>query len=143
MLRDAAANRKSATEPLAATKVPRSGVHPLCEDGNVQSAIGRAEGALRSARVFLFEMTEELDKASEAGEEISIRQRMMLRLACAQVAAAAKETIQIVYDAAGGSAVYEANGIQRCFRDLYMRWSPKTGQVAKRESPLERPVGRR
>jgi alkylation response protein AidB-like acyl-CoA dehydrogenase len=104
---------------LAATKVPRSGVHPLCEDGNVQSAIGRAEGALRSARAFLFEMTEELDKASEAGEEISIRQRMMLRLACAQVAAAAKETIQIVYDAAGGSAVYEANGIQRCFRDLY------------------------
>ena len=24
-----------------------------------------------------------------------------------------------------------------------MRWSPKTGQVAKREFPLERPVGRR
>ena len=44
---------------------------------------------------------------------------MMLRLACAQVAAAAKEAVQIVYDVAGGSSVYEVNGIQRCFRDLY------------------------
>jgi hypothetical protein len=74
---------------------------------------------LRSARAFLFEMTEELDSASEAGDKVSIRQRMMLRLACAQVAAAVKKTVQIVYDAAGGSSVYEANGIQRCFRDLY------------------------
>jgi indole-3-acetate monooxygenase len=104
---------------LAATKIPRSGVQAVREDASVQVAIGRAEGALRSARAFLFEMTEELDNASEAGEEMSVSQRMMLRLACAQVASAAKETVQIVYDAAGGSSVYEANGIQRCFRDLY------------------------
>jgi hypothetical protein len=44
---------------------------------------------------------------------------MMLRLACVQVAAAAKESVQIVYDLAGGTAVYEAGGLQRCFRDLY------------------------
>jgi alkylation response protein AidB-like acyl-CoA dehydrogenase len=104
---------------LATAKVPRSGSRRVCEDESVQTAIGRAEGALRSARAFLFEITEELDSASEAGDKISIKQRMMLRLACAQVAAAAKETVQIVYDAAGGSSVYEANGIQRCFRDLY------------------------
>jgi alkylation response protein AidB-like acyl-CoA dehydrogenase len=104
---------------LATTKTPRSGDRPVRADESVQTAIGRAEGALRSARAFLFEMTQELDDASEAGDNISIKQRMMLRLACAQVAAAAKETIQIVYDAAGGSSVYEAQGIQRCFRDLY------------------------
>lgn len=104
---------------LATTKIPRSGSRPICEDENTQAAVGRAEGALRSARAFLFEMTDELDSASEAGEEISVRQRMMLRLACAQVTAAAKESMQIVYDLAGGSAVYEAKGIQRCFRDLY------------------------
>lgn len=44
---------------------------------------------------------------------------MMLRLACAQVAAAAKEVVQIIYDAAGASSVYEANGIQQCSRDIY------------------------
>jgi indole-3-acetate monooxygenase len=104
---------------LATTKTPRSGSEAVREDASVQVAIGRAEGALRSARAFLFEMAEELDDASEAGDEISVRQRIMLRLACAQVASAAKETVQIVYDAAGGSSVYEANGIQRCFRDLY------------------------
>jgi indole-3-acetate monooxygenase len=104
---------------MAGTKIPRSGVQPVREDASVQVAVGRAEGALRSARAFLFEMTEEIDTASEAGDEISVSQRIMLRLACAQVASAAKEAVQIVYDAAGGSSVYEANGIQRCFRDLY------------------------
>ena len=104
---------------LATTKVPRRDTQPVCEDATVQVAIGRAEGALRSARAFLFEMAEELDVASEAGEFISVKQRLMLRLACVQVAAAAKETVQIVYDVAGGSSVYEAIGIHRCFRDIY------------------------
>ena len=40
----------------------------------MQTAIGRAEGALRSARAFLFEMAEELDSASEAGGQVSVRQ---------------------------------------------------------------------
>ncbi len=44
---------------------------------------------------------------------------MMLRLACAQVAAMSKDVAQIVYDAAGGSSLYESQGIQRCFRDIY------------------------
>ena len=104
---------------LATTKVPRRDTRLVCEDETVQVAVGRAEGALRSARAFMFEMAEELDVASEVGDSISIKQRLMLRLACAQVAVAAKETVQIVYEAAGGSSVYEAVGIHRCFRDIY------------------------
>ncbi len=104
---------------FATTKIPRSGSRPICEDESAQTAVGRAEGVLRSARAFLFEMTDEMDNASETREEISVKQRMMLRLACVQVAAAAKESVQIVYDLAGGTAVYEAGGLQRCFRDLY------------------------
>jgi indole-3-acetate monooxygenase len=103
---------------MAATKIPRSGTRPIREDATVQLNIGRAEAALRSARAFMVEMTQEVDSASEAGN-VSMEQRMMLRLACAQVAAMSKDVAQIVYDAAGGSSLYESQGVQRCFRDIY------------------------
>jgi alkylation response protein AidB-like acyl-CoA dehydrogenase len=103
---------------LATTKIPRSGTRPIREDASVQLNVGRAEAALRSARSFMFTMARELDAASEMGR-ISMEQRLMLRLACAHVAAASKDVVQIIYDAAGASSLYESNGIQRCFRDIH------------------------
>ena len=94
---------------MAATKIPRSGTQPVREDATVQLNIGRAEAALRSGRAFMLEMTQEVDSASEAGH-VSMEQRMMLRLACAQVAAMSKDVAQIVYDAAGGSSLYQKSG---------------------------------
>src|ERR1700722_15282463 len=49
---------------FATTKIPRSGSHPIYEDESAQTAVGRAEGALQSARAFLFEMAEVMDNAS-------------------------------------------------------------------------------
>lgn len=103
---------------MATTKIPRSGTQPIREDATVQLNIGRAEAALRAARAFMFATTQELDSASEAGQ-ISMEQRMMLRLACAQVASVSKDVAQIVYDVAGASSLYESQGVQRCFRDIY------------------------
>jgi alkylation response protein AidB-like acyl-CoA dehydrogenase len=95
-----ARNALNAFYKMATTKIPRSGTQPVREDATVQLNIGRAEVALRSARAFMYEMTQELDSASEAGQ-ISMEQRMMLPLACAKAAAMSKDVAQIVYDAAG------------------------------------------
>jgi alkylation response protein AidB-like acyl-CoA dehydrogenase len=104
---------------LASTKTPLGGTVVLREKPTVQSAIGRAEAALRSARAFLFEVAEEVWQIVEAREPVTLHHRALTRLACAQVAAAAKEAVQIVYDGGGGTSVYESSGLQRCFRDTY------------------------
>jgi indole-3-acetate monooxygenase len=104
---------------LASVKTPLGGAAVLREKPTVQSAVGRAEAALRSARAFLFEVAEEVWRVAEAREPVTLRHRALTRLACAQVAAAAKEAVQIVYDGGGGTSVYESSGLQRCFRDTY------------------------
>jgi indole-3-acetate monooxygenase len=102
---------------LASMKTPLGGTAVLREKPTVQSAIGRAEAALRSARAFLFEVAEEIWQIVEAREPITLHHRALIRLACAQAAAAAKDAVQIVYDGGGGTSVYESSGLQRCFRD--------------------------
>jgi alkylation response protein AidB-like acyl-CoA dehydrogenase len=104
---------------LASMKTPLGGTAVLREKPTVQSAIGRAEAALRSARAFLFEVAEEIWQVVEARESIALHHRALIRLACAQAAAAAKDAVQIVYDGGGGTSVYESSGLQRCFRDTY------------------------
>jgi alkylation response protein AidB-like acyl-CoA dehydrogenase len=48
-----------------------------------------------------------------------MEQRMLVRLAGAQVAEAAKAVVQIAYEIGGGTSVYESCPLQRCFRDMY------------------------
>ena len=85
----------------------------------VQGAIGRAEGMLRSARAFLFEACDDVWRTVQAGDALSLEQRVAVRLSCAQVAEAAKAAVQIAYEIGGGTSVYESCPLQRCFRDMY------------------------
>jgi len=104
---------------MSATKTPLGGATVLRDKPTVQAAIGRAEAMLLSARAFLLVTCDEIGEVVEAGEAINMQHRTRMRLACAQVAAAAKETMQTVYELGGGTSVYESSGIQRCFRDVY------------------------
>jgi alkylation response protein AidB-like acyl-CoA dehydrogenase len=104
---------------LSAGKTPRIGSALLCDRPVIQSAVGRAEAQLRSARAFLFEACDEAWSATSAGVPLTLEQRAAVRLACAQVAETAKAVVQLVYDAGGGTSVYESCPLQRCFRDVH------------------------
>jgi alkylation response protein AidB-like acyl-CoA dehydrogenase len=106
-------------EAMAASKTPLGGMVVLREKPTVQAAIGRAEATLLAARAFLLETCGEIGEVAAAGEAVSMRHRTLMRLAAAQVAAATKETVQIVYELGGGTSLYESSGIQRCFRDVH------------------------
>ena len=43
-----------------------------------------------------------------------------MRLATAQCAQNAVEAVDLVFDAAGGTSVYESSRLERCFRDVHM-----------------------
>jgi indole-3-acetate monooxygenase len=105
---------------LAAVKTPKGSARLLRDRDAVQAAVGRAEGLLRSGRAFLYETAAEAWRTALAGVDISLEQRALLRLAATQAAAGAVEAVDLMFTAAGGSAVYASSRIERCFRDVHV-----------------------
>jgi indole-3-acetate monooxygenase len=104
---------------LAEAKTPMGATVRLRDKPAAQADIGRADAMLRSARAFLFDATGTIWGAVAAGNPPSMKQRASARLAVAHAAAASAQTVDILYKAAGGTALYEHNLLERCFRDVH------------------------
>ena len=108
-----------AFEKLAIARGGRGGPGQLRDTPAVQSDVGRAEAHLRSARAFLLETAQDAWDEAEAGTSDALRIRAMLRLANAQAAVASAQVVDLMYNAGGGSSVYESSRLERCFRDVH------------------------
>jgi indole-3-acetate monooxygenase len=108
-----------AFEKLAIARGGRGGPGQLRDTPAVQGDIGRAEAHLRSARAFLFDTAREAWDEAEAGAPDSLRMRAMLRLANAQAAVVSAQVVDLMYNAGGGSSVYQNSRLERCFRDVH------------------------
>jgi hypothetical protein len=86
----------------------------------LQADVGRAEAVLRAARAWLYESVDEAQADVEAGLELSLRRTALLRLARANAVTASVQAVDLMYTAAAGSAVYSANPLERCFRDVHV-----------------------
>jgi indole-3-acetate monooxygenase len=122
---------------LAATKRPGRSDQPLAERLTVQAEVGRAEALYRSGRAFLYDSVAESWAAVQAGRKIEVTQLAMLRLARTHAVQAAVQAIDLMYTAAGGSAVYTHNLLERCFRDAHtvtqhLSMNPANYQVSGR-----------
>ena len=84
-----------------------------------QVDLGRAEAQLRSGRAFLFEAIGEIWDEAAAGETPTLRQRAIARLAAAKAAEASAQAVDLLFNAAGGTALFESNPLERCFRDVH------------------------
>jgi len=104
---------------LAEGKTPIGASSRLREKASAQADVGKAEALLGSARAFLVESLHGIWDTVAAGRMPSVPQRATARLAAAQAAAASAQAVDLVYNAAGGTALYESNPIERCFRDVH------------------------
>jgi alkylation response protein AidB-like acyl-CoA dehydrogenase len=104
---------------LAEAKTPMGGASRLRDKASAQADVGKAEALLRSARAFLVESAHDIWNAVAAGDTPSLPQRATARLAAAQAAAASAQAVDLLYNAAGGTALYEHNLLERCFRDVH------------------------
>jgi alkylation response protein AidB-like acyl-CoA dehydrogenase len=83
---------------------------------NFQLQYGRAEGQLRAARAFVFEVWEEIRRTLESGADATVRQISLARLAFTNANSVATSIANFAFEFGGGAALRSGN-IQRCFRD--------------------------
>jgi alkylation response protein AidB-like acyl-CoA dehydrogenase len=102
---------------LAGSKTPMGATNKLRDRSVVQYEIAQADAKLRSARAWLYEITEQIWEQSVGGDETSMRDRAMLRSACAHAAMEASRAIDVAYTLGGGTSLYETSVLQRCMRD--------------------------
>ena len=117
---------------LAGAKTPRAMQALLRDQSMVQVNVGQAEAALRSGRAFLMETVRDIWSEATAGS-VTLERRAVLRLATTHGIRLAAQIIDTVYNAAGATAAYEGNLIQRHFQDIHVITQHLQGRLAHYE----------
>jgi alkylation response protein AidB-like acyl-CoA dehydrogenase len=105
---------------LASVKTPRAMQATLRDQPMIQADVGRAEAHLRSGRALLMETVREVWAGVIGTGRISLDQRAALRLATTHAIRLAVQVVDTVYNAAGVTAIYESNLLQRHFQDIHV-----------------------
>lgn len=105
---------------LAGAKKPRAMQAMLRDQPLVQAAVGHCEAHLRSGRAFLNEVVRDLWTEAISTGTITLDQRAALRLGTTHAIHLAVQVVDTVYQAAGVTAIYEGNLMQRHFQDIHV-----------------------
>ena len=104
---------------IARDKVPRGAKGTLRENNVIQSQVAQSEARLKSARAYLRGVIAEMwDEARDTGQ-ISAEHHPNLRLAATWAIHQSRDVVATVYHAAGASAIFEANPLERRMRDIH------------------------
>ena len=105
---------------LAGAKTPRAMQAALRDQPLVQTAVGHAEADLRSGHAFLTEAVREIWNEATSTGRVTQDKRAVLRLATTHAIRLAVQVVDTVYNAAGVTAIYEGNLMQRHFQDIHV-----------------------
>jgi indole-3-acetate monooxygenase len=105
---------------LAGAKTPRAMQALLRDQSMIQVIVGQAEADLRSGRAFLHEAVREIWSQVATGGTPTLDARASLRIAATHAIRLAARIIDAVYSAAGATAVYESQLLQRHFQDIHV-----------------------
>ena len=103
---------------LAQRKTPFASTTVLRERASAQAKVGQAEAVLRSARLLLYDALTEAWKRTLAGEPSSLEQKADLLMASVHAMNSAARSVELMYGAAGTSAIYAGCPLERHFRDI-------------------------
>ena len=111
----------SALIELAGGKIPRGRPGALlCENPQVQDAVGRADAVLNAGRVYRSAMIAELWNTIAAGGETTLEQRARCRLASTNAADRARTAMDLVYRWGGSTSFKRETRLAECWRDLHV-----------------------
>ncbi|MDT7661524.1 MAG: indole-3-acetate monooxygenase [Pseudonocardiales bacterium] len=104
---------------FAPTKFRPPGPGPIADDGDLQTALTRAEGGLQAARALVFDTIGAMWDSARAGDVPTVEQRARFLLAAQQAMRASIEAVDTVVGFAGVGAMHADHPVQRCFRDIH------------------------
>ena len=119
---------------LAGGKTPRGVKGLLRDQALVQSQMGHAEAHLHAGRALLSETVREVWDAVCATGDITIEQRVALRLAATHAIHLAVKVVDTAYNAAGATAIYQSCPLQRHFQDIHVITQHIQARLAHYES---------
>jgi alkylation response protein AidB-like acyl-CoA dehydrogenase len=104
---------------LAGRKVPTRSTSLLRDRPLAQMQLAQAEALVQSAHLLAWQTTARLWEQACAGQPLSIRDMATIRLANTQAVTASAQAVDLMYSAAGGTAVYTTSPLERIFRDIH------------------------
>jgi indole-3-acetate monooxygenase len=104
---------------LARDKVPRGSGQTLRDNNVIQSQVGQCEARLKSARAYLRGVIAEMWDEAKTRGAISPEHHPQLRLAATWAIHQARDVVATVYHAAGATAIFENNPLERRMRDIH------------------------
>lgn len=102
---------------LAGGRASITGAPTLADRAYVQTDIAKAEAALRSARAFFYEVTDDAFARLERGDDLDVSIRSLLRLASTNAAHVAAEVTGIVHRLSGTTGIAAGHPIARYLSD--------------------------
>jgi alkylation response protein AidB-like acyl-CoA dehydrogenase len=112
-----AANAIKEFKVLAENKTPLGSMVSVKMKGAMQRKLGIAESLLQSSRAFLFEAIEECWEKVQSGSEASREDKARLLLAATHTNQSCTQAVDLMYSAAGSTAIYLRNKIAHYFTD--------------------------
>ena len=103
---------------LARGKTPQ-GLKAMRENNAVQGLIGRTEASLRAARAYLYTTAAEVWHDLARSDAITEQHRIALRIAATWTIHQSAAVVDTAYHMAGATAVFNANKLERRFRDMH------------------------
>ena len=123
---------------LAVEKTPRGRTGMLCENPQVQDAVGRADAILNAGRIYRATMIAELWNTIAGGGKTTLEQRARCRLAAVYAADCAREAMDMAYRHGGSTSFRRDSRLAECWRDLHVvgqtvtiaqEWYPMGGRA--------------
>jgi indole-3-acetate monooxygenase len=104
---------------LARDKIPRGAQKTMRNNNVKQSETARAEARLSSSRDWLLHSLDEITAAAAERGHVTIDERMRIRLASTFAIHTSLEVVDMLYQAAGATAIFNENPFERRFRDIH------------------------
>ncbi len=104
---------------LARDKIPRGARQPLRHNNVIQSEVARCEAILRASRAYVRSTLREMWDEAERNGDFAPDQHARLRLAATWAIQQSRAVVAAVYSAAGATAIFNDNPLERRFRDMH------------------------
>lgn len=102
---------------LADNKTPMGSMTSIRERGAVQRKVGMAEAMVQSSRAYLYQTLSDKWNKTLAGETLSLEDKAALLLAATHTNQSCLQEVDLMYSAAGSTAIYTRSKLEHYFTD--------------------------